>query len=111
MRGKISVKGFVVVQVASRDPAVVLGAITGETNQEFMVAVSKAFVVDDLLHEKFQGSVDSDWARPFESAGREFAVVILFERLDVGCMEGREKIGSVGDVKSNSRCFRERRDD
>ena len=100
-RREIFVEGFVIVQIAARDPLIVFWAIADPSYEIFDVRLPDFLVINNLVDEKFGVKIVIDGARFLQGASRPFRVVVLFERLDVRSVEGREDVGSVREVEGD----------
>ena len=84
----------------TRNPLVVFRAIADPPNQVLEVRLADFLVIDDLVHEKLLRIFAADRSRFFQGTGRIFEVIILFERFDVGSVEGGEDVGGVGNISN-----------
>jgi hypothetical protein len=100
---QIFVQGFVVVQIPTGDPLIVFGSIAAPTNEVFDVRLADFLVVDDLVDKVFGRVVHNERSRLLQGARGPFVVVVMFEGLDVGCMEGREDVWGIWDIEGYRR--------
>ena len=102
-RCEIFVEGLVVFQIAPRDPLIVFRAIADPTHEVFDTRFADFLMVNDFVDEVFRVEVVIHRSRLLQGASGPFGVVILFERLDVGGVKGRENVGSVRNVQGDRR--------